>query len=299
MKSNTSTSSTNTTGRIFQATPSQVIFRDFEPFKKYRETISFRNRDHVQRKIQVTALQSRFFKVEQTKSDKPGGNKVAPGLEIQFDIIFSPEATHDYSVQLCVIVEDEGEFQVPIYAVGDRAQLNFPEIVTFDDAPVKYETTKDFYVQNKGKCATNFVMLAQPPFAVTPREINDLEIDGSFQMSISFHPLDKPVNNRYTSELEIKYDNGEVHKVQLVGTVVDVNVRLSQGEVQLQPTFITEKSQATLKLVNKSEIKVKFDWKLFSTVDEERRHKTRKIAQLSQELDEDSTEYRVSFSNKY
>ena len=53
-----------------------------------------------------------------------GGTKVAPGMETNFIIRFSPEAKADYNYD--VVVETEREkFIVPIVAVGKRAMIGF------------------------------------------------------------------------------------------------------------------------------------------------------------------------------
>jgi hypothetical protein len=50
------------------------------------------------------------------------GNKVAPGMEIQYIIRFSPEAKIDYSYDLVVVTERE-KFVVPILAIGKRSMM--------------------------------------------------------------------------------------------------------------------------------------------------------------------------------
>lgn len=276
----------------FEAKPSKVVFKDFEPFKTYKQIITFRNNDDFyQRKIQVVPLQSRFFVVERKSQNT--GNKVATGLGVQYEVSFSPESTHDYSCDLRVIVEGDGDFLVPIMAIGDRAVLDFPSDIKFENTPVKYESEQVFCVHNVGKCSTSFVMLAQSPFIVEPAEVTNLEVGCNFQMYVKFFPTEKPLNG-YSSQIEVKYDNGEVGIINVTGEVQDVNVRLSTREIQMTPTFITERSQQVLKIVNKSDIKVNYNWRSFSTVEDERKNRTRKIAQLSQELfDETSPEFRV------
>jgi hypothetical protein len=50
-------------------------------------------------------------------------DKVAPGLEISFEVTFCPEEKIDYSSQLVVVTEN-GDFTVPIMAVGIRGMCS-------------------------------------------------------------------------------------------------------------------------------------------------------------------------------
>ncbi len=77
------------------------------------------------------------------------GNKVAPGMEIQFIIRFSPEAKIDYNYDLIVETERE-KFIVPIKAIGKRAMIDFPDSLDFGNVPVKYMTEKPVIIRNLG-----------------------------------------------------------------------------------------------------------------------------------------------------
>ena len=67
---------------------------------------------------------------------------MAPGLEISFQIKFSPDAKIDYNYNLIVVTERE-KFIVPIIATGRKALLSFPDLIDFgNNCPVKYKTEK-------------------------------------------------------------------------------------------------------------------------------------------------------------
>jgi len=74
---------------------------------------------------------------------------VAPGMEIQFIIRFSPEAKIDYNYDLIVETERE-KFIVPIKAIGKRAMIDFPDSLDFGNVPVKYMTEKPVIIRNLG-----------------------------------------------------------------------------------------------------------------------------------------------------
>lgn len=67
----------------------------------------------------------------------------------------------------------------------------------------------------------------------------------------------------------VEYDSGERTSVALSASAGAVDVCLSTPSLQLEPAYIGLCSQKTLKIVNRSEIPVKFSWKAFATVNEE------------------------------
>ena len=69
-------------------------------------------------------------------------SNVAAGLEVAFQIKFSPDAKIDYQYDLHVVTERE-KFIVPIIATGRKALLSFPDMIDFGNScPVKYKTEK-------------------------------------------------------------------------------------------------------------------------------------------------------------
>lgn len=75
--------------------------------------------------------------------------------------------------------------------------------------------------------------------------------------------------SRYEGELVVEYDSGERTFVALSASAGGVDVCLSTPSLQLDPAYIGLCSQKTLKIVNRSEIPVKFSWEAFATSEEE------------------------------
>ena len=73
---------------LFQPFPSEVTFQQFEPHQAYQFPLQLRNLDKVARNIKVTSEESPYFTVN---CQKPAGSKVAPGMEITFTVIFTPD----------------------------------------------------------------------------------------------------------------------------------------------------------------------------------------------------------------
>lgn len=51
-------------------------------------------------------------------------------MEASFIVKFSPEAKVDYNYDLIIVTERE-QFIVPIYAIGKRAIIDFPDLLDF------------------------------------------------------------------------------------------------------------------------------------------------------------------------
>jgi adenylate kinase family enzyme len=156
---------------------------------------------------------------------------------------------------------------------------------------VKCTTSHDFYVQNIGKCPASFTLHVSAPFSVTPNEVPNLNVGEGVQIIVSFTP---DCIMQFAADLMIQFTNGDIQTTALDGSAMNTNVRLDSTLKELPDTFVSEVSQTTFKIVNKSDIRVKYIWKLFATEEDENRHKQRKINQLSHEYEEGSRPYRKS-----
>jgi hydrocephalus-inducing protein len=102
---------------IFKAEPSNITIAGFEPFRTYEMVINFRNSDQIARKIRVEQSDNPYFSVSGWKKKGLQSEKVAPGMETQYIVKFSPEEDVDYYLELVCVTERE-TFTVPIKAFG-------------------------------------------------------------------------------------------------------------------------------------------------------------------------------------
>ncbi len=98
-----------------------------------------------------------------------GGTKVAPGMETNFIIRFSPESKTDYNYDIVVETERE-KFIVPIIAVGKRAMIDFPDVLDFGNCPVKYSTEKPVIIRNLGEKTTKWFIKLPNGFDADKKE---------------------------------------------------------------------------------------------------------------------------------
>jgi hydrocephalus-inducing protein len=84
------------------------------------------------------------------------GNKIAPGLDLSFAVIFQAENKQDYKLDLMIVTERE-KFIVPILAIGQKSLLVFPDEIHFGlSCPVKYLTEKPIIINNIGEKQTKW-----------------------------------------------------------------------------------------------------------------------------------------------
>lgn len=107
-------------------------------------------------------------------------------MEANFIIRFSPEAKIDYQYNLIVVTERE-QFEVPIYAIGKRAMIDFPDMLDFGNCPVKYATEKPVIIRNLGEKTTKWFLKMPNGFDIDRKE-GVLEQGNNEQIVIKYQP---------------------------------------------------------------------------------------------------------------
>ncbi|XP_074751314.1 hydrocephalus-inducing protein homolog, partial [Athene noctua] len=270
---------------LFQPFPSEVVFQNYIPFEVYEVPLILRNTDKVPRLVKVVLEPSPYFKLT-----SPSGVccKVAPGLCATFRVLFTPEENEDYFHQLTCITERE-KFIVPIRAVGARAILDFPDQLNFSICPVKYSSQKTLLVRNVGNREARYRISTESPFSVDP-SIGTLGIGDAVQVTVEFHPLK---TGDHSGSLVVHYDTGEDTHTSLSGAAVDVNIGLARSSLTVEKTYLTLSNHRSVVIHNRSEIKVHFQWKAFSTQEEEDHQRLRLQRRKGGKMDRCLRECRV------
>lgn len=258
---------------LFEPIPSVIRFTDYEPLQIKSVVFKLRNKDSVARTVRIIQPESRLFQVSLYSSEKGAqgeevisvsGSKVAPGLEVKYLIKFSPEAKSDYNYDLHIVTERE-KFIVPIVAVGKRAMIDFPDTINFGkECPVKYVTEKPVIIRNLGDKTTKWELQLEPGFSADKKE-GVLEYGRSEQIILKFYPVEKRL---YESEAVLRYDGMEAF-IPMTGNAINGNVYLSKKLVKLGESYLRLKNQRTIEIVNKSDVKIDFEWRTFKTEAEE------------------------------
>ncbi|KAJ3206444.1 hypothetical protein HDU82_004517 [Entophlyctis luteolus] len=255
---------------LFEPMPSELILQSYEPFRNY---------EIFPRKIKLDPINHPNFLITGIKNASLQSAKVAPGIEVQFLLKFSPEDKIDYSYNLVCITERE-KFLLPIRAIGARGLLDVPDEISFSLCPVRFTTTKTLFVRNIGNIAAKFVIDVDPPFEAVPN-CGFLDVNKNLQIDVNFKP---ECGGKFNQELLIKYDTGEIISVRLSAIAEDADIQLEKNCVKLDSTYITLSSMKSIRIFNNSDKIVifssnkgtKFRWKMFGTIAEDRQHKLKK-----------------------
>lgn len=96
-----------------------------------------------------------------------GNGKVAAGMEIAFTVRFTPPSGEDFGTDLVLATERE-KFIVPVRAIGTRACLDLPDVISFEPTPAKESSTRSLLVRNVGTRAGTFELRTTAPYSVSP-----------------------------------------------------------------------------------------------------------------------------------
>ena len=249
-------STVNVDRPLFQPFPSTVRFQNFKGSQTVSLPVAFRNIDSVARSLRVLPLESPYFEVVAPQST---ANKVAPGVEVVYTVKFTPDTEKDYAEELVCVTERE-TFVVPIQAVGGRAIFDLPDSINFDTCVVKHPTTKIIAMRNIGSAAGKFTLEASPPFTVSP-SAGLLAPNDVTQITIAFQPQ---ACTSHTRPLVLRHGTGEAVAATLSGAGENAGVRLERSSLRFENTYITQQSQRSVRIANRSGVVARFAWKRFS-----------------------------------
>eukprot|EP01135_Chromosphaera_perkinsii_P007876 Nk52_evm68s1020 gene=Nk52_evmTU68s1020 len=260
---------------LFSPYPSKLVFQSYEPFNTYSVNVTLRNNDKVARRVKVLKPESSNFEVVTTKKHF---KKIAPGMEAEYEVRFTPHDENDYKCDLVVETERE-KFVVPIEGIGARALLDFPDEINLGTQAVKHESIKTILVRNIGNRACTFRLLCTEPFSLSDYTAQ-LEVNASMQIEIKFNPK---FSKAYEGEMEVCYDTNEKVYIKLYGIAEDANIRLEKTSLRLENTYITMASQRSVKVLNRSDIMAKVSWHRYFNEEEEEKQREMDYARLREE----------------
>lgn len=275
---------------LFEPIPSVVMFSNYEALKVRTQVFKLRNRDNVTRRVKIIQPDTNLFKIvpfsedtteENFERQQKFGSKVAPGLEVSYVIKFAPETKTDYKYFLTVVTERE-KFLVPIVAVGKKAMLDFPDEINFgNNCPVKYTSEKPVIIHNKGEKPTKWEIHMTGAFSCNKIE-GVLEESASEQIVFRFNPLQRKT---FVAKGYLLYD-GEEAEFTLKGAGVNGEVSLCRNILKMEETYISLENRASIKIFNKSTVKIDFEWRAFKTEAEELEKKRLVLTQIDREEEE-------------
>ncbi|XP_059716962.1 hydrocephalus-inducing protein-like [Haemorhous mexicanus] len=123
---------------LFQISPPEVVFQNFDIHGVSEMVLSLTNVYKFPQVVKVSMESSSYF---QLTCSSDVFRVVPPGASAPVRIRFSPAENKDYSHELVCVTERERTV-VPIWAIGARASLDFPDQLDFSKCPVKCSIQK-------------------------------------------------------------------------------------------------------------------------------------------------------------
>ena len=275
---------------IFQASPSSVTIRGFQPLETVQIQIALRNNDNVARRVKIVPPEGIYFSVELLVG-KPS-SKIAPGMDTHYVLKFTPEEKIDYFCDLVCYTERE-KFIIPVRALGPRGWLDLPDHITFERPTVKAESVKTLLARNVGDDKCTFTLSCTKPFRANPPTAT-LGVGESMQIHVSFFPQDTV---DVMGEVRVDYATGESVIMYASGRAEELAVRLDSQAMLMDPTYVSLFSQKTFKVINRSEETLAFCFKQFASAAEEIKARMRYGAGIDDSMDQSDVEYDDSFRN--
>ncbi|TPX54724.1 hypothetical protein PhCBS80983_g05802 [Powellomyces hirtus] len=261
---------------LFQPFPSTIKLQSYKPFQTYDVVINFRNNDKIPRRMKIAPIDNPFFSITGDKCDNLQSGKIAPGMDVSYVLHFTPEEDIDYKYNLVCSTERE-TFLVPIEAMGARAVLDFPDKIELMDCPVKHDSVHTMFVRNIGNKRGDFKLSVDRPWKFVPAS-GSLEPGQAMQIEAIYHPT----SAGYLQDCcRVQFDTGERLYFWLEARASNVHIRLEKPSLKLDNTFIGLASMKTIKLINRSDLMAKFEWKRFARVQEEKSFRLRRGAELT------------------
>jgi hypothetical protein len=133
----------------FRVEPEDVKFSDYEAMHVYEAEVRLvNNSKHIQR-IKVAPLKTKEFTLAEIRYPKEDSGDVAPGMAVVIAIRFRPPGLGDYQDELVVIAGD-GTVRVPILAMRERCEINWPKSIGCGHCWVGDVIKKEVVLKNRG-----------------------------------------------------------------------------------------------------------------------------------------------------
>ena len=275
---------------IFQPEPSTILFEDYEPLQSLTKILKLRNRDIVPRRVSIIHPENRLFQVYPYITSKGGNSKakhgegesgntkVAPGMEVSYEIRFTPEAKVDINYDLVVITERE-KFVVPIRGIGCKVKLEYTDNIDFGEVPVKYKIEKPFILRNVGEKITKWMLKCVSNSVTISKKEGILDIGKNEQIICTFCP-EKEKN--YKESMILSYDETD-HIINIVGKSKNDAVDISPKILEMEPAYITLHTEKTVTITNDTGVPIEFIWKQFESKEKEEEAKEKVFQNLTRQ----------------
>ncbi|CAI2738751.1 unnamed protein product, partial [Dicrocoelium dendriticum] len=235
---------------IFELCPSELVFQNYVENHTYELPLILRNVDSMMHSVHLVHETNPYFQIKYLSSI---GHKIAAGLSLHCLVSFTPDSLRDYQHELLCITDRE-TYKIPIYCLGPRAILDFPDVIDFGSCTIKYNTSKFIMIRNVGKTASSVTLHTAPPFKAENPAFS-IEPLGCCTLEFVFYP---ELCGTYAENLYVRLDTGETLFVKLKGVGQLAAVQLEADVLNLGSTYIGQSATKNCIIYNKSDVCIRY-----------------------------------------
>lgn len=261
----------------FRVEPQEVRFGQYEALHVYEAEVRLVNNSKYIQRIKVAPLTTRDFVLADIRYPRQDSGDIAPGMAVVIAVRFRPPGLGDYADEL-VVIAGEGTIRVPIVALRERCEVNWPKTIGCGHCWVGDVIRKEVLLRNRGGDA-QFSLLGSAPdqtafrtgfFTVSPTTLS-FEKNTQATLRVEFAPGQQGV---FREAVRFKSFQGEQEEMEVVleGGAYSAQIVLEElgGERLLEPrvhnTLFLEETEmgraasASLSIRNLAVVQVDYFW---------------------------------------
>eukprot|EP00042_Codosiga_hollandica_P021700 m.77001 g.77001 ORF g.77001 m.77001 type:complete len:1428 (+) comp50475_c1_seq1:1-4284(+) len=146
---------------LFQASPPQLTFDQYEPGQEVSATLTFTNTSDRMRQIRLVPPSTKYFK--STSLEEAANNRVAAGLSCSVVVTFFPDTRRSFEDTLTIHLEEGDPLLIPLRAERAKPNLELPSVIDFKTVflGVAQPSMQVFRLVNKGAPSQFFLSASQ------------------------------------------------------------------------------------------------------------------------------------------
>ena len=232
-------------GALIFCKPERVNFVDYEVGGVYEIAVQLCNTSDISCRVRVLPPASPFFSISLLSYPAEHGC-IAPGLNAEVRVRFSPDSLADYD-DFIMVQTEVGSFPLPLLARRTPPCLTLPHVLDCGYCFVGGDGACDFGAQNTGGAARFFIVeraawdagereavpvLRSSAFELTPTFL-DLRPGDHFRLHVKYAPR---AEGPQQAELLLVCDNCQIRELTLVGTACVASVQIESVD-GIPPVF--------------------------------------------------------------
>ena len=251
---------------IFTFTPTQVIFKDYEPGKKYSQKVNLTNTSGFQNSYRLVNLSEELQDYFEVVFVPPG--KMSAGTTRSMTILFTPTIDFNQDLQghVLLVAEHGGEFTIPLICLKQDCipRLVDGNLLSFGDCVVDGYLKRNIILENIGSLSASYSIenidqKEDSCFSITDR--NGL-LNGYSTNSIQVDFKSSKTTGKISEKFRIVFKDVTQLEFTAECNIFDVPVHASINVVDFKTCVIGNLYREVVSLENSGSSALKFEIKV-------------------------------------